>query len=265
LSIEYTQFDALAAERIRWYVYALRDPRNNEIFYIGKGKRNRWFDHILEARKKVDDPNLKLQRIKEIEATGNAVDPFIIRSGIKSESLAYEVEAAVIHSFRLLERSGGKFPIDLTNIAEVHHPERGLASIPVMQSLLNAPVAPEIEVPVGIFKIQGLWYPEMTAEDVRQATLGWWPDSRTKYGRKRAEYAFGVSGGIIRGVYRINASMWRERRKPDRDWEDDIGKKPRWGFPNCVIAPEMSQYLNTSVKHLFKRGDQNAIKFMNCS
>jgi hypothetical protein len=134
-----------------------------------------------------------------------------------------------------------------------------------MQSLLNAPAAPAIEVPVGIFKIGVLWYPEMTAEDVRQATLGWWPDSRTKNGRKRAEYAFGVSDGIIRGVYRINASMWRERREPDRDWEDDIGKKPRWGFPNCVIAPEMSQYLNTSVKHLFKRGDQNAIKFMNCS
>jgi hypothetical protein len=57
MEIEYTQFDALAAEKIQWYVYALRDPRNNEVFCIGKGKSNRWFDHIHEARKKVDDPN----------------------------------------------------------------------------------------------------------------------------------------------------------------------------------------------------------------
>jgi hypothetical protein len=25
----------------------------------------------------------------------------------------------------------------------------------------------------------------------------------------------------------------------------------------------MSQYLNTSVKHLFKKGDQNSVKFLN--
>jgi hypothetical protein len=29
MEIKYTQFDALAAEKIQWYVYALRDPRNN--------------------------------------------------------------------------------------------------------------------------------------------------------------------------------------------------------------------------------------------
>jgi hypothetical protein len=265
MEIKYTQFDALAAEKIQWYVYALRDPRNNEVFYIGKGKRNRWFDHILEARKKFDDPKLKLQRIRDIEGAGYPVDPFIIRSGIKSESHAYDVEGAVIHSFRLLERSGSAVPFDLTNIAEVHYPERGLASIPVMQSLLNAPLAPAIEVPVGIFKIGVLWYPEMTTEDVRLATLGWWPNSKTKNGRKKAKYAFGVSDGIIRGVYRIDLSMWRERRELDRDWEHDIGREPRWGFPECVPAPEMSRYLNTSVKELFKRGDQNSIKFVNCS
>ena len=265
MNISYTQFDAIAAEKIQWYVYALRDPRNNEIFYIGKGKRNRWFDHILEARSNVDDPKAKLERIREIEGAGFSVDAFIIRSGIKMESHAYDIEGAVIHSFRLLERSEKAVPFDLTNIAEVHHPERGLASISVMQSLLNAPVAPAIERPVGIFKIGVLWYPEMTAEDVRLATLGWWPNSKTKNGRKKAEYAFGVSDGIIRGVYRIDSSMWRERREPDRDWQHDLGKEPRWGFPDCVNAPEMSQFLNTSVKHLFKRGDQNPIKFLNCT
>jgi hypothetical protein len=104
----------------------------------------------------------------------------------------------------------------------------------------------------------------MTHEDVRQATLGWWPHSKVKNGKIAATYAFGVSDGIIRGVYKIDSSMWRERCQGDRDWDDDIGNKPRWGFPDCSHAPEMSHYLNTSVKHLFKKGDQNSVKFLNC-
>lgn len=260
----YKKFDSLAAEKIQWYVYALRDPRNKEVFYVGKGKDNRWFHHIKSAQEQHDDPSLKIQRIRDIEAAGYAVDPFIIRSGIKSESHAYDIEAAVIHAYELLKRAEVPLPVDLTNLVDGHHSERGLASISAMQSLLNAPAAPEIEVPVGLFKIGVLWYPDMTDEDVRQATLGWWPSSKVKKGKSRAEYAFGVSKGIIRGIYKIDPSMWRERVEGDRDWEKDLGKKPRWGFPECTPAPEMSHYLNTSVKHLFKKGDQNPVKFLNC-
>jgi hypothetical protein len=57
------EFDEDAARKICWYVYALRNPRNNQVFYVGKGKRNRWFEHIKEAREKITDPKLKLQKI----------------------------------------------------------------------------------------------------------------------------------------------------------------------------------------------------------
>jgi len=196
----YTEFDDLAATKIGWYVYALRDPRNNQVFYIGKGKRNRWYAHITGAREKINDPKLKLQKIREIETEGLEVEAFIIRSGIKTEEFAYDVEGAVIHAYRLLEHGGTSVPVDLTNIAEGHHPERGLASVNVMQSLLNAPEAPDIDAPVGLFKIGVLWYPEMTEEDVREATQGWWSEKKIKKGKLKAEYAFGVSTSIIRGV-----------------------------------------------------------------
>lgn len=34
-----------------YYVYELIDPRNNQVFYVGKGKDNRMFDHVIEYKK----------------------------------------------------------------------------------------------------------------------------------------------------------------------------------------------------------------------
>ena len=263
-NMPYRKFDSVAAEKVLFYVYALRDPRNKEIFYVGKGKGNRWFEHIQEARSDLEGASRKLSRIREIEDSGFEVDAFVIRSGIASERVAYEVEAAVIHTIKFLEQSGGDLPAALTNLAEVHGSKRGLAHVSVLQSILNAPAAPLITEKVGVFKIGVLWHPLMSAEDVRLATLGWWPESRVKKGKQLAEYAFGVSEGIVRGIYRIDESMWRPRRRGDRDWEHDVNGKPRWGFPDCEDAPELIRYLNTSVKHLFKPGDRNSVKFLNC-
>ena len=38
-------FDQLTIERLKYYVYALENGAKNKIFYIGKGKGNRVFDH----------------------------------------------------------------------------------------------------------------------------------------------------------------------------------------------------------------------------
>jgi hypothetical protein len=263
--MSYQKFDEIAATKILFYVYALRDPRDKKVFYIGKGQKNRWFDHIEESQKKKDDPSLKLGRIREIENAGLKVEAFIIRSGIPTEKAAYEVEGAVIHAFRLLEHGGSTESFDLTNLAEVHHPEKGLVSVDVAQSLFNAPRAPEIDVPCAMFRIPRLWFPEMSDEELREATSGWWAYQNVKTGMKVAEYAFAVSKGIIRGVYGIDESMWRERREGDRDYKPNSEKKERWGFPDCKAAPELSHYLNTSVKHLFKKGDANAVRFFNCN
>lgn len=50
--------DSLEEGNESFYVYALVDPRNQKIFYIGKGTGNRVFDHVNKA---LDDTEKKPQ------------------------------------------------------------------------------------------------------------------------------------------------------------------------------------------------------------
>ena len=42
-------FDILQKEKLGKYVYALRDPRDGKIFYVGQGINDRVFEHFNEA------------------------------------------------------------------------------------------------------------------------------------------------------------------------------------------------------------------------
>lgn len=54
-------FTQKVIEELQSYVYALVDPRNDHIFYIGKGKGNRVFQHAENAlQENIDGHNLKL-------------------------------------------------------------------------------------------------------------------------------------------------------------------------------------------------------------
>lgn len=39
------EFSQKTKEELKYYVYALIDPRNNKIFYVGKGNSNRFFSY----------------------------------------------------------------------------------------------------------------------------------------------------------------------------------------------------------------------------
>jgi len=102
------KFSESVIKELGYYVYRLIDPRNGETFYIGKGKGNRVFQHVLIAQsllKEVDDEmeeedevSLKYGRIREINKAGLDVIHIIHRHNMTAE-VALEVEAALIDAF----------------------------------------------------------------------------------------------------------------------------------------------------------------------
>ena len=243
-------FSDYVVEQLKAYVYLLIDPRDGQVFYVGKGNGNRVFDHAQDALTDEESASDKLERIREIRLAGCEVRHELLRFGLVDRT-ALEVEAAAIQLLGLDE---------LTNVVGGHHVwARGRMSADVAVSLFDAPSAPEIVERVILFRIPRLWSPEMSAEELFEATQGWWTLGERRSG---ADYAFAVSRGVIREVYRIDS--WRQRQPGDRDWEHDIGKsRKRWGFRG-EVAEELAHYRNTGVRHLFKQGESSPFKYVNC-
>lgn len=200
-------FSEDVSEQLGSYVYLLIDPRDGDggIFYVGKGKGNRIFNHVQDALADEETESDKLERIREIRAAGCEVRHELLRFGL-TDRTAIEVEAAAIELLGL-DR--------LTNIVEGHHVwARGRMNTDVAISQFGALPAPDIIERVILFRIPWLWSPAMSSDDLFEATHGWW-----KIGPRReaADYAFAVSRGVIREVYRIDS--WRKRQPGDRDSE----------------------------------------------
>lgn len=98
-------FDALLRPQLKCYVYVLRDPRDGQVFYVGKaggsGEGNRRvLDHFDEAEKLLAVHTTTLHgskhlRIIDIWRAGRAVEWAIARWGLGPEE-ARHVEAALI-------------------------------------------------------------------------------------------------------------------------------------------------------------------------
>jgi len=96
-------FDEKQKEVLGKYIYALRDPRDNKIFYVGQGDNDRIFDHFKEAddylKKNKRKKSKKIERILEIWENESEVDWFIISHNlINDQNISDVVESAVYNS-----------------------------------------------------------------------------------------------------------------------------------------------------------------------
>jgi hypothetical protein len=237
------RFPNSVIEKLQYYVYFLRDPRSKEVFYVGKGKGNRVFNHLKGALETTAE-NDKLKQIREIQQAGLEVIFEIVRHGL-IETEAFEVEAALIDLHGLPK---------LTNIVDGHGTiDKGWMSVSDIIATYEAePI--EIHEPGILCFVNKLYTRHLDSDGVYEITRGNWVVGER---RNKAQYAFTVYNDVVRQVYRI--LRWFE--VPARF--ENVRRQKRWRFDG-EIATELQNYIGGSVENYHSSGSQNPIKYINC-
>lgn len=233
--------------KLKNYVYLYIDPRDDQPFYVGKGKGNRLLAH-LNAKAETE----KVKRIAELRKLGKEPVIEILKYGL-TEREAFLVESAAIELIGV-DR--------LTNLVKGHHADekgRGLLQ-EIIQQLDAKRVS--IEHPVVLINIRQLYRYGMSPLELYDATRSAW-----KVGPRReaAEYAFAVYAGIVRAVYSIAAWVPGGSTMLTREHADPDKPRERFEFVGTLAPkPIQRKYLGKSVRHYFPTGSQNPIKYVNC-
>lgn len=243
------KFPIGVADRLKWYVYRLIDPRNGETFYVGKGRGDRVFQHAKGAVAAVGDEDatdLKLQRIKHIAAAGLDVAHVIHRHNIENEQIAYEIEAALIDAYPgLTNKVGGHGAGDYG----VRHVEE------IITEYSAEPfVAAEPLILISIAKTY-----EQEGRSIYDCVRGVWRIDVSK--ATKIKLVLAHRRGLVLGAFR--PSKWLPAKKTYFPWLDhDI--RGRFGFEgNTAEQMVASLYLQKRVPDVYRvKGAANPVRFI---
>ena len=206
------------AERIGpFYVYVLIDPRDNTVFYVGKGTGQRLLSHGREALLKADagPRSDKVARIREIRASGVEPRTDIVRHGIE-EHEAFLIEAALIDCLD-----------DLSNAVAGHGTTQGRLPLTELVARYGAkPVDPgaspvvlvrlgpwrdeNLEIEPGYWRAGTGYKDDITLTELADATRAWWRISESRIRSEGVLHAVTVHEGVTRAVMAIGDWIQRE-------------------------------------------------------
>jgi hypothetical protein len=126
---------------------------------------------------------------------------------------------------------------------------------------LHSPAQVKIAEPAILIRVNRLYRPEMTAEELYEATRGVW-----KLGPRRnaARYAFAVYQTVVRQVYEIHSWHPAGTTPYSTRTPEDVSLPGRWEFTGTVAATLSALYSNASVETYFPAHSQNPIAYVNC-
>lgn len=252
-----TQFSIKTQEELKYYVYALIDPRDNKIFYIGKGISNRVFAHMNAAITNPDESE-KLDTIRAIHENNQTVKHMIIRHGLE-ENEAYILESVLID---FLTYKDFAEIAKITNLVSGHHSfNRGIKTVDECEILYNCKKLDEDEIKHKILVINiNKSYDDKRKKrtenqkylrsNIYEATRGWWVLSKDR--AEKVEYVLSEYRGVIRAIF-----------KPEI-WLQDIENRglKRWGFEGSEVLDKeiLDLYMNKEVKK--EKGMSNPVRFL---
>lgn len=194
-----TKFNQQITQALGYYVYALIDPFNKKIFYVGKASaNNRAFDHFKASKKESE----KTKKIKDILSKGKEPIVEILRYGLNSEKSALEVEASIIDVLGI---------DNLTNKVRGHGIVKGRLSLEEIKRLHgNEPIKiSSLEEKFMMFFINRTYSTSLTEIEIYDATRGFWSTvskaKRTKDEEGNLPYptALAIYDSVVIRVYTI--------------------------------------------------------------
>ena len=271
-SMEISEIPAEVAENLGFYVYLYIDPRNGQIKYVGKGTGRRATAHLnallkrcrelgkgagkgvvehLADNRKVSE---KTKWIEELNDAGLSPRIDILSRRLKKKQ-AFIVERSVIDVLGIPP---------LTNKVRGHGTEQGRESLREIITWESAEET-DIQHPVLLFRLNKSFHKNMSEEEIYEATRGFWRIGTER--RQKAQYAFGVFKGIVRGVFSIYD--WHKGLSTEYKFRPDIPfdekNKRQWEFTsNKGNTPQeiIDMYLHKSVRKHFKKGDQSSFRLV---
>jgi hypothetical protein len=245
-------FPRAVVSKVGIYVYLYRDPRNGEIFYVGKGKGQRAFQHLTDEKE-----GAKRNKIEEIRNAGLKPKIEILAHGLKDDEMALKIEAALI---------------DLIGVDQLANQMRGYQAIShgkmgvdELIALYDAPKGAIRDRGILLIRINQLYRHGMSPEELYEVTRGVW-----KIGAKRnlVRHVLALYEGVVKEVYEVkrwepaNWKAYRFRAEELKAREKrDAG---RWQFEGLVAhEPIRGKYLGKDVSKYLAKGGQNPIQYVN--
>lgn len=264
-----------------YYVYGLVDSRNNELFYIGKGKENRVFSHEKDAERDEKQESKKLERIREIEQSGYNVSKVILNYGL-SEAEAYASEASLINAYRCKHISNNP---PLVNLQSGHALDEAL-SVEEFEEMKGAEILEPKDFEIlkncgcseilcvlihNQYKVLKEKYRIVPEDEVYDIVRGCWTASLDR--AKSTKLVFGVNNSNIVAVYSPTKDDWH--KCSEEKYQDKIpkhNKRPVKLIANRIYFDydykkdsQFLVFLNKSLAKIkpYKKGQRSSFYYLN--
>jgi hypothetical protein len=248
------KFSSPVIKELGHYVYIYSNPLTDEIFYVGKGKGNRIFQHLDEK-----SDSQKVKYLNELRAQGIKPKLEILIHGLDSDRAALRVESSII---------------DLIGIKNLTNKQSGYKSATFGRMSLkqiNALYDKQtvyVSDPAILIRINQAFRYSMTAMELYDYTRGQWKLNPVR--ASNAKYGIAVYEGIVQEVYEIQNwykagttfSVRQENENIERDPKE--GLDGRYEFIGNLASDDIREkYKFKSVGHYFKQGNSNPIMYQN--
>lgn len=244
---------ASVQHKLGYYVYLYIDPRDESVFYVGKGKGERVLSHLKDST-----DCEKVERIGELNKLGMEPRMEILRYGLTAEE-ALHVEAAVIELIGIES---------LTNRVLGHSFDLKRRSR--LEDLVQELDAKDVTIvhPSVLINISQMYQYGMSAIELYDATRKSWVVGTR---RDQVQLAMAIYRGIVREVYEIAAWLPAGSTMTSLGTVSNVAESMpsmesqptnRFEFVGRVAAEKTRQrYRGKSVRDYFPASSQNPIRY----